>query len=239
METIQKLAVPIAIVIAGALIAGAVYFASVGRGSGGLGAPSPSTKVDIKDVKISASDPYIGDAKAPVTIAYWSDYQCPFCKAVEVGGIPQITTPPSIPTIIKNYVDTGKVRIVFKDFAFLGEDSVTASLYEHAVWELYPAQFYAWRKAMMEAQDEEHAGFGNEESILKLTAGIPDMDVNLLKARVAEKTDAYTKTMEGDRDEGAKFGVQGTPAFVIGTQLISGAQPISSFTSAIELQLKK
>ncbi|MDO8481750.1 MAG: thioredoxin domain-containing protein [bacterium] len=240
METIQKFSIPIAIIIAGALIAGAVYFASIGRGTGNNGAPAPSVKVDIKDVQVTASDPYIGNANAPVTIAYWSDYQCPFCKAVEVGGIPQIQVDPAIPIIIKNYVDTGKVKIVFKDFPFLGEDSITASIYEHAIWELYPSKFYTWREAMLKAQDEEgDQGFGDEASILKLIGTISGMDADVLKAKVAAKKDTYAKTMEADRAEGAKLGVSGTPAFIIGTQLISGAQPIGVFTSALDIVLKK
>src|SRR6185295_7298977 len=97
---------------------------------------------------------YIGSENAKVVLAYWSDYQCPFCKAVEVGGIPQIPIEPALPEIIKQYVDAGTVRIVFKDYAFLGPDSATAALYEAAVWEAYPTRFYAWREAMFKAQDE-------------------------------------------------------------------------------------
>ncbi len=241
MESIQKLAVPIAIVIAGALIAGAVYFASIGRGpSTGIPAAGAQPSVDIKDVKITAEDPFIGNANAPVTIAYWSDYQCPFCKAFEVGGVPQIPVPAAMPTIIKDYVDTGKVKIVFKDYSFLGNDSTTAALYEHAVWDLYPAKFYAWREAMFKAQDEEgDKGFGNEDSILKLTATISGIDAARVKAQVAAKKDAYTQSMNDDRQEGASFGVQGTPGFIIGKQLIAGAQPLASFTAAIDAELKK
>lgn len=240
METIQKFAIPIAIIIAGALIAGAVYFASISRGPGNAGAnPGAQPSVDIKDVRITADDPFIGNADAPVVMAYWSDYQCPFCKAVEVGGIPQITTPPAIPTLIKNYVDAGKLKIVFKDFPFLGEDSVTAALYEHAIWELYPEKFYSWRKAMFNSQDEEgDQGFGNEDTVLKLIAAIPGMDAERVKAKVAEKKDAYIALISANRDEAGTFGVTGTPAFVVGTKFISGAQSVSSFTAAIDPLLK-
>ena len=241
MENIQKFAIPIAIVIAGALIAGAVYFASIGRGQAGNGAPGAPAqpKVNIKDVKI-AGEPYIGNENAPVTMAYWSDYQCPFCRAVQVGGIPQIPISPALPSLIKDYVDTGKLKIVFKDFAFLGNDSLTAALYEHAIWELYPGKFYQWRKAMFEAQDAEgDQGFGNEESILKLIGTIPGLDANRLKALVAEKKDAYSQAIDADRTEGASFGIQGTPGFIIGTKFIAGADQLSAFTTAIDAQLKK
>ncbi len=114
-----------------------------------------SSKVNVKDVKIEG-EPFVGNANAPMTIAFWSDFQCPYCKAFETGGIPQITTPAAMPELVKNYVDTGKVKIVFKDLAFLGPDSDTAALWSRAVWELYPAQYMAWRTAMYEAQDGEN-----------------------------------------------------------------------------------
>lgn len=238
-DTIQKLAVPIAIVIAGALIAGAVYFASIGRApvNAGAGAPPAQPSVNIKDVKI-AGNPFIGKPNAPVILAYWSDHQCPYCKAVEVGGVPQIPLTPAIPELIKDYVDTGKLKIVFKDYPFLGPDSTTAALYEHAVWELYPDKFYTWREAMMNAQDAENGGFGNEESILGLINTISGMDSNRAKALVAKKTDEYTKAIEADRQEGASFGIQGTPGFIVGTKLIAGAADPSVFRAAIDEHLK-
>jgi protein-disulfide isomerase len=239
------ISVPTAIIIAGAIIGGSLIIglksANIGSGAGAAAAPTAPAKktANIKDVKITANDPYIGNANAPVTLAYWADYQCPFCKAVETGGVPQITVGASIPTLIKDYVDTGKVRIVFKDYPFLGNDSITAALYEHAIWEKYPAQFYAWRVAMFKAQDEEgDQGFGDETSILALIRTIPGMDANVLKALVAQNTAKYTAEIDADRAEGSTLGVQGTPAFITGTQFIDGARPLADFKAAIYSQLK-
>lgn len=230
----QKYLIPIAIVVAGALIAGAVYFSnSGGSGAGDGGAPS----VNVKDVKIQADDPVIGDKNAKVTLVYWFDYQCPFCKAFDVGGVPQIPIEPSLPTLVKDYVETGKLKIVFKDYAFLGPDSETAALYKHAVWDLYPDKFYEWHEAMFHAQDEENGGFGNEESILKLVRGISGLDADALKAKVAEKREAYLKLIEEDRNEGTKFGIQGTPGIITGKTLIPGADSPETFKAAIDAQL--
>jgi protein-disulfide isomerase len=243
-DTIQKLSTPVAIVVAGALIAAAVYFASISGNSvrgnlaaAGAGAAGAQVAVNIKDVKI-AGEPFIGNPNAPVILAYWADYQCPFCKAVDVGGIPQIPITPAFPILIKNYVDTGKLKIVFKDFAFLGPDSITAALYGQAVWELYPNKYYEWREAMMVAQDEEHGGFGNEDSIISLSDSISGVSGAKLKALVAQKTEVYIKGIDADKAEGASFGIQGTPGFITGTKLIAGAADPSEFTAAIDAQLK-
>src|SRR3989344_4288023 len=90
-DMLQKYSIPLAIVAAGALIAGALYFS----GSGGAGPGAQPTSVNVEDVKIQADDPVIGNANAPVTLVYWFDYQCPFCKAIDAGGVPQIPIEPA------------------------------------------------------------------------------------------------------------------------------------------------
>lgn len=225
----SKLYVPAAIVI-GALVIG--VFAMIGLSSRGgtpaQGSAQQAAAVNIKNVKTDG-DPYIGNANAKVVIAYWSDYQCPFCKQFELS---------TLPDIIKKYVDTGKVKVVFKDYPFLGQDSMTAAEYEHAVWKLYPSKYLAWREAMYNAQDAEgDQGFGDAASIDALTKTIPGLDVAKIKADIAANKAAYDTAIDADRSEGATFGVNGTPGFVTGTTLISGAEPFSSFQAAIDPQL--
>lgn len=233
---------PGAILIAGLIIAGGAYF---GLSAGSRNAPTPGgtgqpTKtVNVKDVKIDG-EPYIGKANAPVTMAFWSDYQCPFCKAVEVGGVQGIPTIPAIPDVIKQYVDTGKLRIVFKDFAFLGKDSITAAEYGRAVWHLYPDQYFAWRTAMFKAQDEEgDQGFGNAQTIDALIKSqFPKMNGAAIKADITENRSAYDAAIQADQQEGASFGITGTPGFITGTTEIDGAQQLAAFAAAIDPQLK-
>lgn len=143
-----------------------------------------------------------------------------------------------MPILIRDYVETGKLKIVFKDFAILGDDSTTAALYKHGVWDLYPDKFYEWHEAMFHAQDEEHGGFGNEESILALIRTIPGLDADRLKAQVASKRDEYLALMAEDQQEGASFGIMGTPGFITGTILIPGADQPATFKAAIDAQLK-
>ena len=234
----NKYFLPVAVVVAGLLIAGAVMWnGSRPAGTDSTGSPQAGPKVNIKDVKTDG-DPFIGSATAPVTIAFWSDFQCPFCKSAEVGGVPQIPTPPSIPEIIKNYVDMGKVKIVFMDFAFLGNDSITAALYNRSVWKLYPTQYFAWRTAMYVAQDAENGGFGNATSIDKLNATIPGLDAAKIAADVEANKAVYQAMIDFDKAEAQKVGVNATPSFVIGTEVIQGAYPYPTFQTAIDALLK-
>lgn len=230
----SNLYTPIAIVLAGVII-GAFVMVGLSKSGGSLGTTPDLPEVDIADVSLE-NVPYIGEADAPVVLAYWSDYQCPFCKAVEMGH-PQIPTEPSIPTLIEEYVDTGKLKIVFKDYAFLSEDSTTAAIWGRAVWELYPSHYFEWREAMYDAQDEEHAGFGDEASIYALTKTIEGINADAVKTSVGMNSAKYLALIDADKAEGTSLGIQGTPGFITGKKLIPGAYPLSEFKAAIDEQL--
>jgi len=238
MDT-NKYFLPVSVIAAGLLIAGAVMW-------NGSRTPTPpgeaQVAVDIKNVKIEG-EPFIGKADAPVTIAFWSDFQCPYCKAFEIGGVKGLENiVPAMPEIIKTYVDTGKVKIVFKDVVFLsprmGPDSMTAAIYSRSVWKLYPAKYLDWRTAVMKAQDEENGGFGNAASIDKLNATIAGIDAAKVAADVKANTDAYTKLANANTAEAQQNSVTATPSFILGTQIISGAYPYATFQSAIDALLK-
>ena len=238
-ETNNKYFLPAAVILAGLFIGGAVIWNGSHPSASPAGSGQPAAaKVDIKNVKIDG-DPYIGQANAPVTIAFWSDYQCTYCKAFEVGGIPQITTPAALPNIVKNYVDTGKVKIVFMDFTFLGNDSVTDAAYGRAIWKLYPDKYFVWRTAMYTAQDAEgDKGFGNAASVDKLDATIAGIDAAKVAADVKANMGVYQAAMDADKAGATKVSINATPSFIIGTQLVQGAYPYAAFQAAIDASLK-
>jgi len=219
---------PVAVIVAGLFIAGAVVWNGQNPA-----APSDGTaqapKVNVKDVKIDG-DPFIGRADAPVTIISWSDFQCPYCKKFEFE---------TLPGIIENYVDTGKVKVVFMDFTFLGSDSIDAALYNRSVWKLYPEQYFAWRTAMFTAQDDEgDQGFGDAASIDKLNTAISGIDAEKVSADVKANTNAYQKEVNADKAEAQKVGVNSTPSSIIGTQVVAGAYPFEYFKPLIDELLK-
>lgn len=254
----SKLYIPGAILLGAAIIGISLVIGLSGKSAGDTYGAQPTqkfntTKKDIEAAIVKNRTPalidtanigpgdtrFIGKKNAPLTMYYWFDYQCPFCKAVEVGGVPGITVEPSIPTLVEKYVNAGKLKIVFRDYAFLGKDSITGAEYSRAVWDLYPASFFAWQSAMFDAQDAEgDQGFGDAPTIEILTGLIPGIDVNKVKARVASSKTQYDAAIAADQKAGAAKGIQGTPGFVIGSKMIDGAQPLATFTAAIDAQLK-
>ena len=218
---------PAAVILAGVFIAGAVIWSGSHPSTGSpQAATSTAPAVDIKNVKTDG-EPYIGQANAPVTIAEWSDYECPFCKQFELTTLPQI---------VQNYVTTGKVKVVFKDFSFLGPNSTTDAEYARAVWALYPAQFSTWRTTLFNREPQENSlsVADNLAFVLKVTGSVSGIDVKKVTAAVTENQTAYDTVINADKNEGTSFGIQATPSFVIGTQMIAGAYPYATFQTAID-----
>jgi len=230
--------IPVAIIIAGGMISGSIMWtahqaalqqaaiAPVDSAPPGQQAAPPANIADVN----TAGSAFIGKADAPVVMAYWFDYQCPYCKQEEETVFPKL---------IKDYVDTGKLKIVYKDFAFLGPDSDVASRASRAVWAVAPDKFGAWHKAMFDHQDQENAGWGSEADILALTGTIPGIDVAKVKQLMTDKANAYTQDMQADANEGYSMGVGGTPSFLVGTDMMVGAQPYEKLKAAIDAQLAK
>ena len=224
----DKYLTPLAVLVGLILIAVAIAFGGKGIADNREGAPQGGA-VDIQNVQTDAS-PYVGEENAPVVIAVWFDYQCPFCKRFELETLSRI---------YDEYVTNGQVRIVYKDYQFLGPDSATAALYARAVWEAYPDRFYEWFVAMAEAQDEEHGGFGDLASITELTKNLGGMDTDRISRLMSENKSEYEAAIAADRAEGASFGINGTPGAIVGTSLIAGAQPYEKVKALVDAELAK
>jgi protein-disulfide isomerase len=161
-------------------------------------------------------------------MAYWFDYQCPFCQRLEQTVMPGL---------IKDYVNSGMLKIVFKDYVFLGQDSETAALAARAVWETAPDKFYEWHQAMFAHQDQENAGWGSKNDILELTKTIAGIDAAKIDQLMTSKAADYDKVIQGDGYEGSMMGISGTPGAIVGKQLIVGAQVYAQFKQAVDMTL--
>jgi len=228
---------PIAIVVAGIIVAIAVLVIGHSGGSSGSTAvtttttttsPSATTTVNSADVS-TTGDPIVGQANAPLTIVYWFDYQCPFCRENEED---------TMPGVITNYVDTGKVKIDYKDFSFLGTDSDTLGHYGRAVWAVAPSEFGAWHKAVYDAQGEENTGWATTAEIQKITASVlsASQTAQVMQLAVTDATQ-YQAAMDADKQQGENDGVQGTPAMLIGNQLVAGDESYAQVSAVIDAQL--
>lgn len=173
-------------------------------------------------------DPYaIGDVDAPVVISEFSDFECPFCSKYAVE---------TEPTIIQKYVDEGLVRIEFYDFPSQGPKSLDGARAGRAAAD--QGKFFEFKDALFkEAYDRGgHPDFTMDDYVaFAEKAGVEDIE----KFRTDAASDKYDEAITEARRTGVQYGVSGTPAFVVGSTMLAGAQPLASFEQAIEAELAK
>jgi len=192
-------------------------------------APSAAETVAVDSAKVSTEGiPFVGSANAPVTMAYWYDYQCPFCRQLEETVMGRLMT---------DYVQPGKLKILFKNDTFLGPDSLTAALASDAVWESAPAEFYQWHKAMFDAQGPENSGWATKDKIIALTRTIPGIDAAKVEQLMTDHAAQYQEQIDAAAAEGDSMGIDGTPGAIIGKQSIAGAEDYQVFKADIDAAL--
>lgn len=182
---------------------------------------------DVKNIhRRNPKDPFaIGALDAPVVISEFSDFECPFCAryATQTQG-----------RILSEYVEKGLVRIEWNDMPINGPHAVAAAKAGRAAAE--QGKFHEFATALF-AEGATKNGHPNFEQAdferFARTAGVPDM----AKFTADATSDKYDTAVSEAGQYGSGIGVSGTPAFLIGTKFVSGAQPWEVFQKAIEDQL--
>ena len=175
-------------------------------------------------------DAVLGDKDAPVTIVEFSDYECPFCARFFQDTLPQLK---------KNYIDTGKVKMVYRDFplsfhpaampAAIAGECAREQAGDEAYYKVHDHVFANQGSIPNQANAADYYGK------LAKSFGVKD-EAQLRKCIADEK---YKAEANKDMQDGQKAGVSGTPGFIIGSQLLEGAQPYEAFVQAIEAELAK
>ena len=185
-------------------------------------APQAPTKVNVQ---VTADDPIKGKSTAKLTIVEFGDYQCPFCgrffKDVE-------------PQIIKDYVDTGKVKFVYKNLAFLGQESKDAA--NAALCAKEQNMFWQYHDKIYSSQSGENQG---TFSIVNLKKFATDLGLDTTKFNSCLDGQKYNLQIQADIAEANKNGFQSTPSIAVGTVAVIGAQPYAQFKTIIDAELAK
>lgn len=152
----------------GAAVLGIVIGAGgLAIGSGSLGAsPSPSPSPS-PTATAAPADNAVGSPDAPVTLEVWADYQCPFCRLEDLlfGG-----------AVEREYASAGVVRIIYRDFAFLGQESIDAAVAARCAGRQEAAARLRFHDALYTFQQGENQGRFVRENLLQVAqiAGVPD-----------------------------------------------------------------
>ena len=196
----------------------------------GTGAPAQQQQQQGKvNFDIPSFAPFKGSDSAKVNIIEFGDYQCPFCERFFTQAEPQI---------LKDYVNTGKAKFYFLDFAFLGPDSAT--LAEGAWCANEQNKYYDYHDYVYSNQGQENSGWATPDKVKALVADIPGLDVQ--KFGSCLDSGKYQSRVDDMTSLGQASGVRGTPSVFIGNtkdgyQLLVGAQPYQAFKQVIDAEL--
>jgi len=158
---------------------------------------------------IPQSDLVLGDPDAEVTLIEFGDLQCPVCKSYSEGIVPQV---------IESKVRGGEARLAFRNFAFIGDESVDAAAAAIAAGE----QGLGWDfvDLFYRNQGAEESGYVTDEFLRAIAegAGVQDID----KWDEARESPRVRRQVEAEIAEAEDLGLTGTPSFVIEGPLVDG-----------------
>ena len=169
--------------------------------------------------------PARGDKDAPVVMIEYADFQCPFCgqfaRDIE-------------PYLVEEYVESGILRIEWRDFPYRGQESVNAALAARAAQE--QGKFWEYHDTLYENQGSPNSGAFTDEKLVAL-AEEAGLDAERLGSDFT--SGKYEGVVSRDFEEAASKGVPGTPTFFINDKPLVGAQPVEAFEEAIEEALQE
>ena len=178
-------------------------------------------------------DPVKGNPDATVTIVEFSDFQCPFCQRFH-----QTT----LPLILENYVDTGKVKFVYRDFPIQSlhpNGAFPAALASECADE--QGMFWQYHDKLFQTQKNwERLATKDVGNEFKTFAEELGLDANQFND--CFNSGKYLDEINNDLQDGTSYGITGTPGFFIGNDemgyiKVSGAQPYSVFQNILDQML--
>ncbi len=210
------------------LIIGVVVVAIVIGIAASYSSPSETVNLDMGrthgTISTAMGSPILGDPSAPITIVEFGDYQCEQCYA---------WFHETKPAIVRDYIDTGKANLVFVDLAFLGKDSIPASMATYCAED--QGMYWEYHDLLYNSQEHVDNGWANSER-LKAFAFSLDLDLELFESCL--DSGKYSKRVQYNIQQAKDNGVRGTPGFFIvgpdGQQKIGGAQPFSVFKQILD-----
>ena len=180
-------------------------------------------------VNLENGSPPLGSESAPITIVKFGDYQCEACYHWFHN---------TRSTVIDNYIETGKAKLVFMDLPFLGRDSITAAHASYCAED--QGKYWEYHTMLYTFQDgQPDSGWADRD---RLNSFAFSLDMNIDEFNECMDSSKYKNRVKANFDEAVRNGVDSTPTFILISQdnkleRFAGAQPYSVFAATIESML--
>lgn len=164
--------------------------------------------------------PLLGNQNAPITLVEFGDYQCHFCNVFFHN---------TEKSILKNYVETGKVKMIFKDYTIIGPDSVNASHGAHCAND--QGQFWEYHDILYNNWNGENNGWASSDNLFRFAQ---DVGLDMEKWTDCMTNSKHSEIILASNNDARDLGLTGTPSFFViapdnKITKLHGAQPYSQF----------
>ncbi len=173
-------------------------------------------------IKPWAIDEIMGKQDAPITVIEYSSLTCPHCADFHIKTFPEIKS---------EWIDTGKVKLIFRDFP-LDPLAQAAAMIAHCSGDRY----FAFINAFFHSQDQ-WARSSNPLAALKLIAKLGGMD-EVEVDKCLDNRGLLNEINARKEDGQAKYNIDSTPSFIIGDKLYAGEMSAEKFSKIISEQTK-
>jgi protein-disulfide isomerase len=184
---------------------------------------SPVSTPTLMEYLAGQTRHFQGDPNAPITLIEFSDFQCPYC-----GKFARETEP----QIYDQYVKTGKVRLGYIHFTFLGDESQWAA--EASECANDQNAFWEYHDYLFAHQSSENLGAFSKENLKKFAVAL---NLNTEQFNRCLDSGHYTDVVKSQTAMGQNLGVSSTPTLVINGKVLLGAQPFETFQQVIDSDL--
>ncbi len=194
----------------------AVILVATGGGGGGggiektkgKGSPPPKSQTEVVSLLsgIPQNGNTLGSPKAPVTMQYFGDLECPICKDFTLGALPKL---------IQKYVRTGKMKIEYRNLETATREPETFRTQQIAAMAAGKQQKgWYYIELFYHQQGEENTSYVTENYLQELAKQVPGL--NLAKWTSDRSSPEFTNTITSDAQAANNSGFNGTPSFLIG-----------------------
>jgi protein-disulfide isomerase len=200
------------IVVGAIIVVAALVIINSGGKKGGIKTGTEATatvnQVDQMFAGIPQSGATLGNAKAPVTMTYFGDYECPVCQAFTLqGGFPQL---------VANEVRQGKVKVVYKSFCTATCNGPNPSIFPtQQVAGLAAGEqnrFWQYTELFYREQGQEDTGYVNDNYLTALARQVTGL--NLATWQSDRNNSTLTDQVNSDQTDAKNIGVSGTPTLI-------------------------
>ncbi len=135
---------------------------------------------------------------------------------------------------MKKYVESGVLRIEWRDFPYQGQESVNTALAARAAQE--QGKFWEYHDLLYENQSSANSGGFSDENLMGLAR---DAGLDVKKFQKSFQSGKFQEAVQSDFEEGQQRGISGTPAFFVNGRALIGLQPLKTFEQVIEEERRK